>query len=458
VKEWPIPHTKKQLRSFLGFSSYYQKFIKGFSSLAKPLYTLTENKNKFIWEDKCQDAFDELKRVLSSSPVLSFPREEGEFILDTDASNIGIGAVLSQKQEGKEKVIAYYSRVLNKPERNYCVTRRELLAIVNSLKFFRHYLLGRKFLIRTDHVSLKWLMSFRELEGQLARWLERLQQYDFDVVHRKGLSHKNADGLSRRMCETENCQYCEKVKRKSVSKQEEIVACVTLEEENLECWRQDQKKDLSISIIVQGKETNIRPSHSEVAALDISAQVYWSYWDALIIKNGVLYKKWVAPNLETNILQLVVPRHRVKEILEEAHDSSIGGHFGVNKTLEKIRKRFYWATCKQDVENWCRSCKVCVSKQGPSGKGKSPLQIYNVGLPFQRVQTDVLGPLPKTDLGNRFILVIVDCFTKWVEAFPVKNTRAKTIAEVFVREIISRHESLLKYIPIRDEILNRNCF
>jgi len=439
VKEWPIPHTKKQLRSFLGFSSYYRKFIKGFSSLAKPLYTLTENKNKFIWEEKCQDAFDELKRVLSSSPVLSFPREEGEFILDTDASNIGIGAVLSQKQEGKEKVIAYYSRVLNKPERNYCVTRRELLAIVNSLKFFRHYLLGRKFLIRTDHVSLKWLMSFRELEGQLARWLERLQQYDFDVVHRKGLSHKNADGLSRRMCETENCQYCEKVERKSVSKQEEIVACVTLEEENLECWRQDQKKDPSISIIVQGKETNIRPSHSEIAALDISAQVYWSYWDALIIKNGVLYKKWVAPNLETNILQLVVPRHRVKEILEEAHDSSIGGHFGVNKTLEKIRKRFYWATCKQDVENWCRSCKVCVSKQGPSGKGKSPLQIYNVGLPFQRVQMDVLGPLPKTDLGNRFILVIVDCFTKWVEAFPVKNTRAKTIAEVFVREIISRH-------------------
>jgi len=282
-------------------------------------------------------------------------------------------------------------------------------------------------------------MSFRELEGQLAHWLERLQQYDFDVVHRKGLSHKNADGLSRRLCETENCQYCVKVERKNVSKQEEIVACVTLEEENLERWRQDQKKDPSISIMILGKETNICPSHSEIAALDISAQIYWSYWDALIIKNGVLYKKWVAPNLETNILQLIVPHHCVKEILEEAHDSSIEGHFGVNKTLEKIRKRFYWATCKQDVENWCKSCKVCVSKQGPSRKGKSLLQIYNVGLPFQRVQMDVLGPLPKTDSGNKFVLVIVDCFTKWVEAFPVKNTRAKTIAEVFVREIISRH-------------------
>jgi len=219
VREWPIPHTKKQLRSFLGFSSYYRKFIKGFSSLAKPLYALTENKSKFIWKEECQNAFDQLKCVLSSSPVLSFPKEEEEFILDTDASNIGIGAVLSQRQEGKEKVIAYYSRVLNKPEKNYCVTRRELLAIVDSLKFFRHYLLGRKFLIRTDHVSLKWLMSFRELEGQLARWLERLQQFDFEVIHRKGLSHKNADGLSRRICEAENCQYCVRMEKKDALKQ-----------------------------------------------------------------------------------------------------------------------------------------------------------------------------------------------------------------------------------------------
>jgi len=439
VKEWPTPHTKKQLRSFLGFTSYYRKFIKGFSSLAKPLYALTENKNKFIWKDECEKAFEKLKDVLSSSPILSFPKEEGEFILDTDASCIGIGAVLSQKQEGKERVIAYYSRILNKPERNYCVTRRELLAIVDSFKFFRHYLLGRKFLVRSDHISLKWLMSFRELEGQLARWLERLQQFDFDVIHRKGLSHKNADGLSRRMCEIEDCHYCAKVERKSVLKQEEIIAGITLEKGNLNCWRQDQRNDPSILKIIEGKETDVRPSSSEVAAWDASAQIYWTYWDALIFKDGVLYKKWTAPNLETSILQLLVPHHRVKEILEEAHNSSIGGHFGINKTLEKVRKRFYWASCKQDVEHWCKTCKVCISKQGPSGKGKSPLQIYNVGLPFQRVQMDVLGPLPKTHSGNRFVLVIVDCFTKWVEAFPVGNVRAKTVAEVFIKEVISRH-------------------
>ena len=142
--------------------------------------------------------------------------------------------------------------------------------------------------------------------------------------------------------------------------------------------------------------------------------------------------------MKLNIFQLV-PRKRIKRILEEAHDSSTGGHFGVNKTLEKIRKRFFWATCKQDVEDWCRTCKICVSKKGPSGKGKCPLQIYNVGAPFERIQMDILGPLPPTFLGNKYLLVIVDCFSKWVEAFPLRNIRTQTIAEILVKEVISRH-------------------
>lgn len=439
VKNWPVPHNKKQLRSFLGFCSYYRRYVKGFSSLAKPLFVLTENQVKFSWDEKCQIAFEELKQVLSSSPCLSFPKGEGEFILDTDASKIGIGSILSQRQDGKERVIAYFSRVLSKAEKNYCITRRELLAIVDSLKSFRHYLLGRKFIIRTDHISLRWLMSFRDLEGQLARWLEKLQEYDFEVVHRKGVAHKNADGLSRRECETEGCIYCEKIERKFAEGTFNSVARIILTEETLEDWRRDQMEDSSISLILQGKEEGVRPSRSELDPEDVSAQLYWSYWEALTLRDGVLYKRWDAPNLKSRIFQLIVPRKRIKEILEKAHDGASGGHFGVNKTLEKIRRRFYWASCKQDVENWCRTCKFCISKKGPSSKGKSPLQIYNVGTPFERLQMDILGPLPKSSSGNRFLLVVVDCFTKWVEAFPLKNMRAKTVAEIFVNEIISRH-------------------
>ena len=439
VKDWPVPHTKKQLRSFLGFCSYYRKFVKGFSFISKPLYALTEDKVKFSWGEECQNAFDELKRVLSFSPMLSFPREEEKFILDTDASNIGIGAVLSQKQDGKERVIAYFSRVLNKAERNYCVTRRELLAIVEAIKAFRHYLLGQKFLIRTDHVSLRWLLSFRDLEGQLARWLERLQQFEFEIVFRKGQFHGNADGLSRRHCESQGCRYCAKIEENCARESRKTItlARITLAEENLEEWQREQKEDPSLSVIFRGKETGVRPLRTEVS--DVSTRIYLSYWDVINLKNGVLYKSWYAPNLKSSFLQLLVPRKRVKEILEKAHDSLSGGHFGVNKTLEKIRKRFYWASCKQDVEDWCKSCEVCVARKGPLGKGKSPLQIFNVGTPFERVQMDILGPFPITSSGNKYLLVVVDCFTKWVEAFPLRNIRAKTVAEVFVNQIVSRH-------------------
>lgn len=208
--------------------------------------------------------------------------------------------------------------MLVKAERNYCVTRRELLAVVDSVKSFRHYLYGRRFLIRTDHVSLKWLMSFRDLEGQLARWLERLQQYDFEIQHRKGEVHKNADGLSRRLCEVEGCQYCAKVERRGAENQEKYFSSIVLYSDTLKEWQKDQREDPSIALFYRAKEAEVpRPPRSEEISGDTSLRVYWLYWDALILKNGVLYKKWEAPNLRSTVLQLIVPRKRVKEILEE---------------------------------------------------------------------------------------------------------------------------------------------
>jgi len=433
VKDWPVPRTKKQVRSFLGFCSYYRKFVKDFSLIAKPLFSLTENTCKFEWTELCGKAFEELKKRLISSPILTFPKEEGQFILDTDASNHGIGAVLSQVQEGKERVIAYYSKVFSKTERNYCVTRKELLAVIDSTKFFHHYLYGRKFVIRTDHISLKWLMTFRNLEGQLARWLEQIQQYDFEIVHRKGNLHSNADGLSRRPCAGDNCSYC----NKQESKEKEIIGRIILSSEQIN-WRREQMEDLLLRKFILAKEEGNRPNWQEVISEDDTAKVYWSQWESLVIENGILCRKWEAPNLKSHVFQILVPRGRVKRVLEEAHDSFSGGHFGVNKTLDRIRKRFYWSTCKQDVEDWCRTCLVCVAKKGPSEKGRSELQIYNAGTPFERLQMDILGPFPISNLGNRYLLVISDCFTKWVEAFPVRNFRARTIAEILVNQVISR--------------------
>ena len=162
---------------------------------------MTEKNAPFEWTIGCKNAFDKLRKRLVSSPVLAYPDYERRFILDTDASDVGIGAVLSQVSDcGSERVIAYASRSLTRPEQRYCVTRKELLAVVDIVHHFRQYLLGREFTLRTDHGSLVWIRNFKEPEGQLARWLERLQEYNFTVVHRQGLRHCNANALSRVPC------------------------------------------------------------------------------------------------------------------------------------------------------------------------------------------------------------------------------------------------------------------
>ena len=154
VKSWKTPLDANGVRSFLGLASYYRRFIRGFADIAHPLHRLTEKARAFIWSDDCQDTFKTLKRHLQEAPILAYPKSEGQFVLDTDASGVGIGAVLSQVQEGQERVIAYGSRTLNRAERNYCVTRRELLAIIVFQKHFKQYLYGQRIPIRTFMPSL----------------------------------------------------------------------------------------------------------------------------------------------------------------------------------------------------------------------------------------------------------------------------------------------------------------
>jgi RNase H-like domain found in reverse transcriptase len=158
---------------------------------------LTGKHAKFVWDSSCQKAFDELKALLISPPILVTPAYGAPYILDVDASDIGLGAVISQLQDGEERVIAYSSRTLTPAEKNYCATRKELLSLVYHLKKFKYYLLGGpQFRVRTDHGALTWLRSSPEPIGQNARWCEILQEYDFSIEHRSGLRHQNCDALS----------------------------------------------------------------------------------------------------------------------------------------------------------------------------------------------------------------------------------------------------------------------
>ena len=202
IQDWKLPENVTEMRSFLGLASYYRRFIEDFGKISAPLTRMLENNRPFIWDDEGKKAFNELKLRLATAPILVYPDFTKPFILDTDASDKGIGAVLSQLGTDQlEHPLAYFSRTLNKHERNYSITRKELLAAIEAIEHFKCYLYGRKFTLRTDHVAIRWLQNFKEPSGQLARWLERLSAFDFIVEHRPGRKHANADALSRRAIE-----------------------------------------------------------------------------------------------------------------------------------------------------------------------------------------------------------------------------------------------------------------
>jgi hypothetical protein len=206
VRTWPRPCNQNDVRAFLGFAGYHRRFIKGFSDIAKPLTVLTGKNAHFEWGIPQTRAFLRLRDALSTAPMLSHPLPGAPLILDTDASNFAAGGVLSQIVDGTERVIAYASVAFNNSQMNYCTTHRELLAVVLMTKRFRHYLLGRKFRLRTDHSSLRWLLNYRDVDGMLARWLVKLQEYDMAIEHRPGKLHGNADGLSRcHKCKNPSC-------------------------------------------------------------------------------------------------------------------------------------------------------------------------------------------------------------------------------------------------------------
>jgi len=198
VKSFPVPANLTQLRAALGLFSYYRKFIKDFSRIAKPMTLLLKKDTPFEWTTKQQNAFEQLKQKLITTPILKYPDFTRPFIVYTDASGIGLGAILSQKDEHeKECVIAYASRSLNSAEQNYTVTDQECLAVVWAIKHFQHYLGLKPFQVVTDHSALKWLQTSKIPTGRRARWMMFLQQFDFEIMHRPGKSNTNADALSR---------------------------------------------------------------------------------------------------------------------------------------------------------------------------------------------------------------------------------------------------------------------
>ena len=315
VRDWPVPDSRESLRRFLGFVSYYRKFISNFARIAVPLHALTERSKPWHWMTQCEAAFAALKDKLLSPPILSFPQFDKTFVVDTDASQDGLGAMLSQ--DGERHVIAYASRVLTKAERQYCATRREMLAVVWAVRYFRAYLWGCCFVICTDHNSLQWLNSFKDPQGQVARWLDILAEYDFRIQHRPGAKHGNADALSRLPCK--QCGLgappphidpvedgnCDDVSNAAMA------ANTRLDGDP----KQGQKEDVDLQQVVSWLLSNNIPP-----ALPTSGsywlQTLWSQKNQLLLKDGILYRQWLdVPGGGCNHhLQLVVPKSWIQSV------------------------------------------------------------------------------------------------------------------------------------------------
>ena len=445
ISDWPVPQSVKEVRSFLGLASYYRRFIRGFAEIASPLHALTEKAREFEWSESCQNAFDELKSRLQTSPILSYPIPEGDFVLDTDASGDGIGAVLSQMQEGEERVLAYASRKLSKPERNYCVTRRELLAVVVYLKYFKQYVYGRKVIVRTDHGALRWILNFKNPEGQVARWLEVISEYNIEIQHRAGRRHGNADGLSRRPCKQCGREEAVGVETSESdgkdTREEKLLVRGIAAQPSIpaEALRKAQMEDGTISWVLEAKkEGEDRPDWKEVSHLEGAHKTYWSSWDQLCVRNQLLHKRWESDDGRVVKWLLVVPQRFRKEILGEVHGGQLSGHLGTKKTLAKMKCRYFWPGMSADVRSFIRSCDLCARRKSPAKKGVAPLQQYRVGVPMERVAIDLLGPLPRTESGNQWVLVVGDYCTKWMEAYPLPDATASTVARKLVREFVCR--------------------
>ncbi|GFT96634.1 retrovirus-related Pol polyprotein from transposon 412 [Trichonephila clavipes] len=258
-------------------------------------------------------------------------------------------------------------------------------------------------------------MNFRNTEGQVARWIQRLNEYYFDIRHRKGSSHGNADALSRRPC-PENCRHCSRVETKYDYAIRQITTSTATPPDpwSDEKVREDQMADPDIKPLIEFMESSSnKPSWQDISAYSPTTKQYWALWNSLHLRNGVLYRKFESEDGKTFRWQLVLPRSRIPEVLKELHGSPTGGHFGVMKTLHRVRERFCWGKVRADVEQWCKSCDACSARKGPKIRSRGKLHRYNVGAPFERIAFDILGPLPRTASGNKYLLVVIDYFTKW---------------------------------------------
>lgn len=434
IEAFQTPRNITEARSFIGMCNFFRRYIRDFSTIAKPIHETIKSKQVFEWTEAAQQAMDTLKVKLTSPPLLVHYDQNGQPIVRCDASGFGLGAVLMQKssEPSKNGVVAYTSRTLSQSERNYATTHKECLAVIHAVKQWRHYLYGKHFLIITDHHALCWLMKTKDHNAQLTRWSLILQEYDFTIQHESGRIHNDADCLSRNplpatgghedesnvptwpICGLRQQRRAEKLK----AKHQDIIM------PTFDVAKEQRSDDYYLNIMKILEDPNSKRKDRR-------------RFKHFIIKDGQLYRR---SKQHKDRYLLAIPKSMVEYILKEAHDAPVSGHFGVKRTYETIRTRFYWRTIDQDVKRYVKSCDKCQKKKADSRPREGLMMPMPIpARPFEIVGIDLMGPLPLSTGKKSHVLVITDYLTKYVIASTMRKTTSQRIAEHLKQLLFFKH-------------------
>lgn len=497
IRNYPRPTNVTETQRWLGLTNYYRSYIPKYAFHARPLYNLLKKDNPFTWDSHCDDAFNKLKTALMSPPVLIFPNFNQIFIVTTDASNIAVGAVLSQGTVPNDRPIQFASKVLNDAQRNYSTIEKELYAIVYATETFRHFLYGVKFDLYTDHRPLLHLFNIKNPSGRLYRWKAALTEYDFKIQYKRGSQNTVADALSR----LENVMAITRSRAKQSFIPTPVENAPTAQNYNIEEYnnllintqtvdhiffifnsttceaKRKLEHKLKTNIVLAGNllpclphrlNDNItifimpdekieieritkiklllntildicnRHDYQDIA-VNIDMKSPKSYFEFKFIYREIFCQTSIKSRFHLNKVMEVFDLDQILEILNIYHNSSIAGHSSFEKTKNSIRRYYSWPTMNKDIKRYIDNCNIC-KKTKITRHTHSPMMITSTAeFPFQKVYIDFVNVERQHQNTYPCIFTCIDELTKYAIAVRAKNCTALLAAKKFVKHVILKY-------------------